>query len=275
MAAFLAIISSIVWGSSDFLGGTMSRRRHPIAVLGGSQPFGLLAALIAVVTVGKWEFLPTVVRNGSIAGLLGLFGLIAFYWALSIGRMGIVSPISSMGVLIPLGIGLLRGDQPTPIQYMGIVIAIVGVVLASGPELTGGASPLPVALASISAVCFGFGVYFMAIGGRINPGVTVVMMRITQVALLWTVALVLRSLGKLKLRDVPMLAAIGITDASANVLYTTAASIGLLSLVSVLGSLFPVVTVLLAWWVHKERLVPIQYVGLGATICGVIAISVG
>ncbi len=275
MAALLAIVSSIVWGSSDFLGGKMSRRRNPVAVLGGSQPFGLVAALIAVLLFGKWEFLPVVVRNGSIAGLLGLLGLIAFYWALSIGRMGIVSPISSMGVLIPLAIGLARGDQPTPIQYMGIVVAIIGVVLASGPELSGGASPLPVALASISAVCFGFGVYFMAIGGQINPGVTVVMMRVTQVSLLWTVALVTRSLGQLTVRDVPMLAAIGVTDASANVLYTTAASLGLLSLVSVLGSLFPVVTVLLAWWVLKERLVLIQYLGIGATLCGVIAITVG
>jgi drug/metabolite transporter (DMT)-like permease len=72
-----------------------------------------------------------------------------------------------------------------------------------------------------------------------------------------------------------LLAAIGFTDAGANVLFAFAASLGLLSVVAVLGSLYPIVTVLLAWWIHKERLMPIQYLGIAITFCGVALISAG
>lgn len=268
-------MSSVVWGSSDFLGGTMSRRRHPVAVLGGSQPFGLLAVSLAAVAMGKWGFTAGSAQNGALAGALGLAGLVCFYSALSAGRMGVVSPISSTGVLIPLGIGLLQGDRPSALQYLGVLTAIVGVILASGPELNGGAPVRPVALAGAAALFFGCAVYFMAVGGGDNPVMTVVMMRVTQVAILMAIAIAVRSTGGMRLGDAPLLAAIGVTDAGANVLYTTAAATGMLSLVSVLGSLFPVVTVLLAWRIHGERLMPIQYAGIVLTLGGVVAITAG
>lgn len=253
----------------------MSRTRHPVAVLAGSQPFGLATAALAAVALGQWAFPSAVLSNGILAGTLGLAGLVCFYAALGSGRMGIVSPISSTGVLIPLTIGLLRGDEPAAIQYLGVVIAIVGVVMASGPELSGGAPVRPVVLAGAAATFFGFGVYFMAMGGAVSPAGTVVMMRVTQVTMLTLIAVMVRRAGGLHRRDIPLLAVIGSTDALANVLYTSAAALGMLSIVSVLGSLFPVVTVLLAWRVHHERLIPVQYAGIAMTIAGVIAITVG
>lgn len=275
MAAVLALLSSVVWGAADFLGGTLSRRRHPVAVLACSQPFGLLTAVCAAAILGQWSFQRSVVVNGAIAGALGLGGLIAFYSALASGRMGIVSPISATGVMIPLAIGLLRGEQPSPLQLVGIVVAIVGVVLASGPELSGGADARPVVLAATAALLFGLGVYFMARGGVENPAMTVVMMRVVQVSILTMIALAARSRGGVQAADVPLLAIIGFTDASANVLYTSAAAIGLLSVVSVLGSLFPVVTVVLAWRFHGERLLPVQYLGTALTVAGVVGITAG
>jgi drug/metabolite transporter (DMT)-like permease len=275
MAAVLALMSSLVWGTADFLGGTLSRRRHPVAVLGGSQPFGLITALVAAVALGQLQWGGPAMSNGIVAGLFGLFGLICFYTALATGRMGIVSPISSLGVVIPLAIGLLAGDQPRPMQMLGVVVAIIGVVLASGPELSGGAPIRPVVLSLLAALFFGAGVYFMAAGGKANPAMTVVMMRVTQVGLLLALALALRTVGGLARSDIPLLGLTGFLDASANVLYTSAAAIGLLSLVSVLGSLFPVVTVLLAWWVHRERLQPVQYAGIAFTVMGVAAITAG
>ena len=155
MAALLALLSSLVWGTADFLGGTLSRRRPAVAVLGGSQPFGLLAALASAVVLGQLQVDASALVNGAIAGVFGLAGLVAFYTALSTGRMGIVSPISSLGVVIPLGIGLLLGEAPHPIQMMGVLVAVVGVVLASGPELTGAESARPVVLAGLSAVALG------------------------------------------------------------------------------------------------------------------------
>ena len=275
MAALLALLSSLVWGTADFLGGTLSRRRPAVAVLGGSQPFGLLAALASAVVLGQLQVDASALVNGAIAGVFGLAGLVAFYTALSTGRMGIVSPISSLGVVIPLGIGLLLGEAPHPVQMMGVLVAVVGVVLASGPELNGGAPVRPVVLAALAALFFGMGIYFMAAGGQVNPAMTVVTMRVTQVAILTGIALWRRSVGGLRPSDVPMLAITGILDALANVLYTSAAGLGMLSLVSVLGSLFPNMTVVLAWWFHRERLQPVQYAGIAATVVGVVAITVG
>lgn len=275
MASVYALISSFIWGSADFLGGRLSRQHSSYAVTGGSQPFGLIATLISVALFGTWQLNSTIAFNGAMAGALGLSGLIAFYTALATGRMGIVSPISSTGVIIPFAIGMLSGDQPTQLQLVGVVVAIAGVILASGPELSGGAPIRPVALAAYSAFAFGLCVYFMAKGAQMNPGMTVVAMRLTQVTIMFSVALVLRSRGGLTRADLPMLMIIGATDAVANIFYTMAAGTGMLSVVSVLGSLFPVVTVILAWIFDKERLMAVQYVGIAIAITGVVAITAG
>ncbi len=275
VASIYALVSSIIWGTADYLGGRLTRTRSSLAVTGGSQPFGLIAALISVALFGSWTYSSQVAISGIAAGALGLTGLLAFYTALATGRMGIVSPISSTGVIIPFGIGILSGDSPHPIQLVGVIVTIAGVILASGPEVSGGAPIRPVLLAVYASFSFGICVYFMSTGGAVNAGMTVVTMRITQVTIMLTVALILRSRGGLQRSDIPMLVAIGATDAIANVIYAVAAGMGMLSIVSVLGSLFPVVTVLLAWIFDKERLLAVQYVGIGIAICGVAAITAG
>jgi len=275
MAALLALLSSVTWGSADYLGGMLTKKRPAIAVVGGSQPFGLLLAVLAAVLTGTWTFSHEIVLYGIVAGITGLTGLVCFYIALSTGRMGIVSPISSLGVILPLVIGLAHGDRPTLVQMIGIGAAIIGIVLASGPELRGGASPRPVIFALCAAVTFGLTIYYMARGADTSPTMTIVTMRITQVAIMIAVALAMRSLGGLVVQDLPKLAAIGLTDASANILFTSAAALGLLSITAVLGSLYPMVTVLLAWWLNGERLARVQYWGIAATMLGVLAITVG
>ena len=253
----------------------LSKRRPAIAVVGGSQPFGLMLALSSALVTGHWIFNHEIVIDGITAGLSGLTGLICFYAALSSGRMGIVSPISSLGVMLPLFIGLAQGEKPSVVQMIGIAAALVGIVLASGPEVRGGASPRPVLLAFCAAVTFGLAIYFMARGAEADPIMTIVTMRITQVTVLALVALTLRSVGGLVAQDLPMLAVIGLTDALANLLFTGAAALGLLSITAVLGSLYPMVTVVLAWWLNRERLAHIQYWGIGATMLGVLAITIG
>lgn len=275
MAALLALLSSFAWGTADFLGGILSKKRSAVAVIGGSQPFGLIAITIVALIYGQFWFSREIVFYGVLAGLIGMIALMAYYQALATGQMGIVAPIGSLGVLVPLAYGYLSGEQPTLIQNAGIAVAIIGVVLASGPEFRGGAPIKPVLLAFVSAVMFGFTVLFMARGGELNPSGTVVMMRVAQVSTMLSVALILRTFGGLKKSDLPLLAVTGSLDAIANVLFTTAAGLGLIAIVSVLGSLFPVATALLAWWFLKERLMPIQYVGIFVTMAGVAAITSG
>ena len=275
MPVVLALLSSVVWGLADFLGGTLSKRRKAIAVIGGSQSFGLFFASILAIALSLWTWDSTVWLNGAIAGTMGLLGLVGFYTALATGQMGIVAPISSLSAVVPVTIGLAQGERPEAIQLAGIAVALVGVILASGPELKGKVDPRPVLLALFAALTFGICVYFMAQGGQINPTMTIVSMRATQVVTVVLIAIAVRSLGGLVKQDLPILAAIGITDAGANILFAFAASLGLLSVVAVLGSLYPIVTVLLAWWIHKERLIPIQYLGIVFTFTGVALISMG
>ncbi len=275
MPVILALLSSLVWGLSDFLGGTLSKKRKAVAVIGGSQSFGLLFVSLLAIAFQTWTWNQSVWINGAIAGAMGLLGLVCFYTALATGQMGIVAPISSLSAVVPVTIGLVQGEQPSTMQLAGIVVALIGVILASGPELNGKVDPRPVLLALFAAVTFGFCVYFMAQGARINPTMTVTAMRAVQVAIVIVLFLAIRNLGGLVKRDIPMLATIGASDAGANVLYTFAASLGLLSVVSVLGSLYPIVTVLLAWWIHKERLMRVQYIGIAITFSGVALLALG
>lgn len=275
MPVILALLSSLVWGLSDFLGGTLSKKRKAVAVIGGSQSFGLLFVSLLAIGFQAWTWNQTVWINGAIAGAMGLLGLVCFYTALATGQMGIVAPISSLSAVVPVTIGLVQGERPSAMQLTGIVVALIGVILASGPELNGKVDPRPVFLALFAALTFGFCVYFMAQGARINPTMTVTAMRAVQVFLVIILFLAIRNLGGLVKRDIPMLATIGASDAGANVLYTFAASLGLLSVVSVLGSLYPIVTVLLAWWILKERLMRVQYVGIAITFSGVALLALG
>lgn len=275
MPVILALLSSLVWGLSDFLGGTLSKKRKAIAVIGGSQSFGLFFVALVAVLIQAWTWNQSVWINGAIAGAMGFLGLIGFYTALATGQMGIVAPISSLSAVVPVTIGLVQGEQPSKMQLVGIAVALLGVILASGPELNGKVDPRPVLLALFAAVTFGFAVYFMAQGAQVSPVMTVTAMRAVQVSIAIVLVLAIRSFGGLIKRDVPMLATIGACDAGANVLYTFAASLGLLSVVSVLGSLYPIVTVLLAWWIHKERLMRIQYLGIAITFGGVALLAMG
>ena len=275
MPVILALLSSLVWGLSDFLGGTLSKKRKAVAVIGGSQSFGLLFVALLAIGLQAWTWNQVVWVNGAIAGAMGLLGLVCFYTALATGQMGIVAPISSLSAVVPVTIGLVQGERPSAMQLTGIVVALIGVILASGPELNGKVDPRPVFLAFFAAVTFGFCVYFMAQGARINPTMTVTAMRAVQVAIVLVLFLAIRNLGGLVKRDIPMLATIGASDAGANVLYTFAASLGLLSVVSVLGSLYPIITVLLAWWIHKERLMRVQYIGIAITFSGVALLALG
>jgi drug/metabolite transporter (DMT)-like permease len=179
--------------------------------------------------------------------------------------------------VVPLVVGLARGESPAVLQLSGIAVALVGVVLASGPELTGGASPRPLVLAAVSAVCFGTVAALIAEGSKGPAGAALVMllvMRMASVVALGAVGAVRRT--RLALRGSRLvLVAVGVLDVGANASFAYASRQGLLSVVAVLGSLYPVVTVLLARQVHGERLQRVQVTGAAATLAGVVLISAG
>ncbi len=275
MAALLALLSSVMWGSADYVAGKLSRRRHVLVVLGGTQAVGLAAMLVAATVTGAWDAPGGYLGWALLASLSGATGLALYYRALAIGTMGVVSPIAAMGVLVPLTVGLASGEQPTALQVAGIALAIVGVVAASGPEVHGDAGWTPVLLAGGSAVFLGTSLVAIAQGSDSSVVMTMTVMRITTVTLMGLALLALRRGVAVSRAEVPAFVAVGLMDVGANLAFGIASTLGLLSLVSVFGSLYPVATILLARFVDHERLRPIQQAGVVLALAGVAAISAG
>ncbi len=273
MAALLALLASLTWGTSDFLGGLTTRRLPAAAVYGLSQGIGLVALATVVTVTGGWAWDAGAWGWAVVSGLLGLAAMLAFYQALAIGPMGIVAPLVAVSTAVPVLVGVARGESPSGWQVAGIVVAILGIALASGPELTAARSARPLILASIAALGFGGMYVTMAEGSAHDPLLMTTGMRVTTVLVLGVAAIALRSVGGPSRRDLLPLALIGVLDACANVTYGIATTLGLLSTTAVLASLYPVVTAVLAALVLKERLRRVQYAGVVAVLAGVVLIG--
>ena len=276
MAVLLALLSSGLWGTSDFLGGLMSRRRAAFAVVGASQAAGLAVATIAAVATGGFGSSREWVVPSVLAALGGSLALVSFYAAMARGTMGVVSPIAALGAVVPVVGGLLAGEEPTALASVGIVLGLLGAVAAGGPEVRGGTGGVvPILLAVVAGVAFGFSMLFIARGAETDAVMTVWGMRLTGVVGCAVAALALRTSGGLRPGDTWILILAGSCGAAANLLFGLASEIGYLSVTSVLASLYPVVTILLAWIVVRERLMRVQYVGVVAALLGVALVTIG
>src|SRR3954447_6523742 len=135
MTTSLALLASLLWGTADFLGGTAARRLPALGVVLVSQAFALVGMLAVATAVGAWGDDPGYIGWALAAAVVGLVALTAFYAALADGTMGVVAPIAGLGVVVPVVVGIAQGDRPTAWQGVGVALAFIGVVLASGPEL--------------------------------------------------------------------------------------------------------------------------------------------
>lgn len=254
----------------------LSRRLPSVAVVGVSQACSLVVLLLVLPLIpapAGWGWVPWSVA----AGLSGSLALICFYRALAFGTVGVVSPISALGATVPVAAGLLGGEQPRMIQLAGIVAALAGAVLASGPELRGEEPVKAQAIWFALAAAAGFGVTMLAIarGSAVSPMLTMVGMRSASVTAFVIAALAFRSVGGVTARDLPKLALLGVADVTANALLGFASTMGLLSITAVLSALYPVVTVALAAVILHERMKPVQVVGVALAFLGVGLIASG
>src|SRR5262249_38358325 len=158
-----------------------------------SQSAGLTVVTIAAVLSSGFSEGPGWIVPAGLAGVTGAVGLVMFYTALAVGTMGIVSAVAALGALVPVAVGLARGDAPSTLTSIGVVIALAGAVFASGPELRGGGGSRPVLLAGLAAVSFGLCMTFLADGARSSPLMSLWGMRVTSVAGLSLVILLLRT----------------------------------------------------------------------------------
>ena len=279
-AIVLGLAASLSWGVADFLGGMQSRRMPVVAVVLGSQLAGL--ALVATIVAIRGEGPPEggdFFVYAALSSVGGIIGLTAFYKALSIGAMGVVAPLSSTAAVIPLVVGVATGDRPSALQGIGVALAVSGVILASreaSEEAKGSRTVSKGAgFALLSAV--GFGCFFLAIDRASDDDVlwAVCVNRSVSVLLLGLALILIRPQLGLRAADMRMLAIVGVLDIAANAAFAVASTKGLVSVVSVLASLYPITTVVLARVVLKERLRAVQRAGAFTALAGVALISAG
>jgi drug/metabolite transporter (DMT)-like permease len=273
-AAALALAAAVSWGIGDFLGGVKSRTLRPIAVLIVAQPIG--GALLGIWLAIRDEGPPgTEVFWASLAAIFGTIGLIAFYRGMAAGALSIVAPIAGAGAAIPVVWGLARGDNPSAYQELGFAAALAGVVLASferRPE----AARLAAGVGWAAIAMVAFGAYYIPMHAASQGDFVwaAFIFRVTSTALVATAWLALRP-PSARRADLPALAAIGVLDTGGNVFFAAASQKGLVSVVSILASLYPVITVLLARAVLHERVHRSQELGIALVLSGIVLISTG
>ncbi|MER5310577.1 DMT family transporter [Streptomyces sp. NPDC002773] len=287
MTALFALATSLLWGLADFGGGLLTRRIPALTVVVVSQVLAVLVLGTVVLATGAWTEASPQLWYAVGAGVVGPAAMLAFYKALALGPMGVVSPLGSLGVVVPVSVGLLVGDRPGLLQFAGIAVAVVGVLLAGGPELRGAPVQRQAVLLTLVAA-FGFG-SVMALIAEASTTITglflaLFVQRVTNVlvgggALYASVRRGGRALpegGPQVIRAaLPALAFVGLADVAANGTYAIAAQQGPVTVAAVLASLYPVVTALAARGVLKERLRAIQAAGAGLALVGTVLLATG
>jgi drug/metabolite transporter (DMT)-like permease len=274
-ALLLGLSASLSWGVADFFGGIASRRGRVAATVAMLHLIGSLA--LAAVLLIRMQGPPPLheMALGLAAGCGGGLGLMAFYRGLAIGAMGLVAPISALGVVIPVGWGIANGERPGPVVVAGLVLALVAGVLVS---LTGDAhSRRGVGHAALAAVGFGLFFAFLAPAAETDALWATGAARCASVPIVIALALIVgRTLkpgggdGQMRL-----IVTAGLLDVSANALYAMATQRGLTSVVAVLGSLYPVATAVMARIFLNERLTRPQILGAAAALVGIALIAGG
>lgn len=278
VAILLGLAAATCWGGGDFSGGVAAKRGSAYGVVLISQLVGMV--LLAGLAVGLAEPFPTreAWLYGGLAGICGAVGLVILYRSLARGPMGVVAPLAAVGTAgLPVLWGAWLEGWPAPVQVAGFVLAMVAVWLIS---TTGKGQPVrarlrDLALPAAAGLTFGLFLILIAQAGEKTVLWPLVAARLASLGTLLAGMIVTRRARKL----LPAASALlpcclaGILDASGNALYTLATQAGRLDVATVVSSLYPAGTVLLAWIVLKERLAARQWLGIGAALVALVLIG--
>ncbi|MFI6123298.1 EamA family transporter [Streptomyces sp. NPDC051064] len=288
MTALFALATSLLWGLADFGGGLLTRRTPALTVVVVSQCIAAVVLGAVVIATGGWSEAGGRLWFAVAAGAVGPVAMLSFYKALALGPMGVVSPLGSLGVAVPVGVGLLVGERPGLLQFAGVAVAVAGVVMAGGLQLRGAPVQRQAVVLTLLAA-FGFGAV-MALIAEASTTVTglflaLFVQRLTNIAVGGTALYVsVRRGGRALPEDggapvvrasLPALAFVGLADVAANGTYSIAAQHGPVTVAAVLASLYPVVTALAARGVLGERLRGVQAAGAGLALLGTLLLATG
>ena len=274
MAVTYGLCSAASWGVADFSGGLATRRNNVFAVVILSQI--IAGALLLLVTLTLTEGVPPYSQLiwGGVAGVAGAMGILALYAGLARGRMGIVSSIAAVvTAVIPILFAFFNEGLPPIVKLIGFGFAFVAVwflTRSEGHTTVNNDEWLFPLLAGI-----GFGIFFICIDHVSQTAILwpLVAVRITSILTVLCFILTRQKIEWPQVKQMPMIAFIGIGDTAGNVFFAMATRLGRLDISAVVASLYPAVTVLLAWFILKERLIRRQWIGVGATLCALVLIS--
>jgi len=278
MEVALGALVALAYGSGDFLGGFASQRLRTSTVLLGSQSVGLVVALLLVIVLRDASPDAHVYVLSAIAGAVGVVAVALLYRGLAVGRMSVVAPVSAVGgAVLPVMWGLLQGERPSALAWVGIALALIAIVIVGrGAEHDPAASVTPLhELALGAGAGIGFGIVFIlfsesASGSGLWP---VLIARCTSVPLLIGAVIVLRRPPRVMRSELAPVLGAGLFDVTANALIVLAIRRGLLSLVAPVASLYPATTVVLARFVLHEKIGRQRAGGLALGLVGLALIA--
>lgn len=276
-AVLLALLTALCYGVANYAGALVTRAFSLGGVLLVGQVVGVVGAAVLLAVRGGAAPDGGPLLLGALAGVCNAAALAALYAAAAAGPISIVAPIGATGAVVPVAVALLTGERPAVLQLVGIPLAVVGVALAAARESGGAAqaSPRTLLLAAGSALAFGGFLALFGAASDADPPWAVFTSRLALVVCTAVVVLGRRLPVAVPRRGLPAVALPGVLLLVGTVSYGIATTQGLISVVAVLATLAPVVTVGLAVVVLGERLAPRQQVGVGTALVGVVLLAAG
>jgi drug/metabolite transporter (DMT)-like permease len=276
LSTFYGFLSALSWGAGDFAGGLASRRLGAYRAVLYADFFGLVLIVIAMSIFRESFPNSTVLINSIIGGALGSMGLLILYYSLAQGKMSIAAPVSALfAALLPVIVGALTQGLPDLLQLLGFGLALTAVWLISQGSQTEGFRirhltdlRLPI-LAGV-----GFGSYFIFIHYATQETNSVLwpmlVSRLAGTLLLFIVVLARREPLAVPRSAWTVVFFNASLDVGGNLFYILASQLGRLDTAAVLSSLYPGATVLLAWFLLKERIVFKQWIGIASALAAIV-----
>jgi drug/metabolite transporter (DMT)-like permease len=273
----LGLLAAAFYGVGDFAGGYASRSRNVLNVLLYSYPVGVVL-MVAMLPLFPGHVTGHTILFGILGGIAGEVGVITLYGLMAVAPMNIVSPITAvLAAIVPVAFGVVIGERPHLSAWIGIVLGIGAVVLVSRTSEDNPHGPVSTRVLSLSMLAgVGFGLYFifLARAGSDSGIWPVVISRLASALLIIPLARVRRSTAVVRGRLLGLTMVAGGFDALANLFFLLATHRGLLSLASVLTSLYPAFTVILAVGLLHEHTSRAQRVGLGLAAIAIVLITI-
>ena len=284
VAIVVGLLGAITFGSADFLGGIASKRISAVRVTAIGALSGLAVLLVMLCLIGgSWSI--NAVLLGMLSGLCGSTAIMLLYACLAIGPMSILSPITAVvSALVPMFVAVARGERLPPVGYLGLAIALVAVVLVGFVPEKGAVRPSirAMTMAVTSGALIGLFLVVIDLTPPSSGLVPLVSNRATSVVVMFSLVAGMWWWSRGKIADSPgarvgflspgwraglwLAALAGVVDAGGNTLLLIGLRLGDLTIQSVLTALYPAGTIILAAILLRERIAPVQIVGLALAL---------